>query len=285
MFVIGTAGHVDHGKSSLVNLLSGIDPDRWQEEKDRGMTIDLGFAWFTLPSGNEVSVIDVPGHEKFVNHMLAGVGGIDLALMIIAADESIMPQTLEHFNILNLLGVSKSIIVITKIDLVDDEWLKLVEMELKDYISGTNWEDSPIISLSNHTKAGLQELISTIDRSLNYIDAPKNIGFPKIYVDRSFSVKGFGTVITGTLINGSVRVGDDLEVMPQGIKTKIRGIQAHQTNHEKIDPGTRVALNLSGIEKNEISRGDLLVKPDILSNTFVIDASFDLLEEYPNDII
>ena len=284
MFVIGTAGHVDHGKSSLVNLLSGIDPDRWQEEKDRGMTIDLGFAWFTLPSGNEVSVIDVPGHEKFVNHMLAGVGGIDLALMIIAADESIMPQTLEHFNILNLLGVSKSIIVITKIDLVDDEWLKLVEMELKDYISGTNWEDSPIISLSNHTKAGLQELISTIDRSLNYIDAPKNIGFPKIYVDRSFSVKGFGTVITGTLINGSVRVGDDLEVMPQGIKTKIRGIQAHQTNHEKIDPGTRVALNLSGIEKNEISRGDLLVKPDILSNTFVIDASFDLLEEYPNEI-
>ena len=284
MFVIGTAGHVDHGKSSLVNLLSGIDPDRWQEEKDRGMTIDLGFAWFTLPSGNEVSVIDVPGHEKFVNHMLAGIGGIDLALMIIAADESIMPQTLEHFNILNLLGVSKSIIVITKIDLVDDEWLKLVEMEIKDYITGTNWEDSPIISLSNHSKAGLQELISTIDRSLNDIDAPKNIGFPKIYIDRSFSVKGFGTVITGTLINGSVRVGDDLEVMPQGIKTKIRGIQAHQKNHETIDPGTRVALNLSGIEKNEISRGDLLVKPDVLSNTFVIDASFDLLEEYPNEI-
>ena len=244
MFVIGTAGHVDHGKSSLVNLLSGIDPDRWQEEKDRGMTIDLGFAWFTLPSGNEVSVIDVPGHEKFVNHMLAGIGGIDLALMIIAADESIMPQTLEHFNILNLLGVSKSIIVITKIDLVDDEWLKLVEMEIKDYITGTNWEDSPIISLSNHSKAGLQELISTIDRSLNDIDAPKNIGFPKIYIDRSFSVKGFGTVITGTLINGSVRVGDDLEVMPQGIKTKIRGIQAHQKNHE-----TRFQVILGLLEK------------------------------------
>ena len=203
--------------------------------------------------------------------------------MIIAADESIMPQTLEHFNILNLLGVSKSIIVITKIDLVDDEWLKLVEMELKDYISGTNWEDSPIISLSNHTKAGLQELISTIDRSLNYIDAPKNIGFPKIYIDRSFSVKGFGTVITGTLINGSVRVGDELEVMPQELKRKFEGIQAHQTNHEKIDPGTRVALICQELKKMKF-QGDLLVKPDILSNTFVIDASFDLLEEYPNEI-
>ena len=284
MFVIGTAGHVDHGKSSLVNILSGIDPDRWQEEKDRGMTIDLGFAWFKLPSGNEVSIIDVPGHEKFVNHMLAGVGGIDLALMIIAADESIMPQTLEHFHILDLLGVSKSIIVLTKTDLVDEEWLNLVEIELKEFLDGTNWKDSPIVPLSNRTKEGVNHLIHEIDKCLNIIDTPKNIGLPKIYVDRSFSVKGFGTVVTGTLINGSVQVGDDLQIMPQGTMTKIRGIQTHQSSHEEINPGTRVALNLAGIDKNAISRGDLLVKPETTENTYVVDASFELLKEYPNEL-
>ena len=284
MFVIGTAGHVDHGKSSLVNILSGIDPDRWQEEKDRGMTIDLGFAWFKLPSGNEVSIIDVPGHEKFVNHMLAGVGGIDLALMIIAADESIMPQTLEHFHILDLLGVSKSIIVLTKTDLVDEEWLNLVEIELKEFLDGTNWKDAPIVPLSNRTKEGVNHLIHEIDKCLNIIDTPKNIGLPKIYVDRSFSVKGFGTVVTGTLINGSVQVGDDLQIMPQGTMTKIRGIQTHQSSHEEINPGTRVALNLAGIDKNAISRGDLLVKPETTENTYVVDASFVLLKEYPNEL-
>ncbi len=284
MFVIGTAGHVDHGKSSLVNILSGIDPDRWQEEKDRGMTIDLGFAWFKLPSGNEVSIIDVPGHEKFVNHMLAGVGGIDLALMIIAADESIMPQTLEHFHILDLLGVSKSIIVLTKTDLVDEEWLNLVEIELKEFLDGTNWKDAPIVPLSNRTKEGVNHLIHQIDKCLNIIDTPKNIGLPKIYVDRSFSVKGFGTVVTGTLINGSVQVGDDLQIMPQGTMTKIRGIQTHQSSHEEINPGTRVALNLAGIDKNAISRGDLLVKPETTENTYVVDASFELLKEYPNEL-
>ena len=284
MFVIGTAGHVDHGKSSLVNILSGIDPDRWQEEKDRGMTIDLGFAWFKLPSGNEVSIIDVPGHEKFVNHMLAGVGGIDLALMIIAADESIMPQTLEHFHILDLLGVSKSIIVLTKTDLVDKEWLNLVEIELQEFLAGTNWKDSPIVPLSNRTKEGVNHLIHEIDKCLNIIDTPKNIGLPKIYVDRSFSVNGFGTVVTGTLINGSVKVGDDLQIMPQGTKTKIRGIQTHQSSHEEINPGTRVALNLAGIDKNAISRGDLLVKPETTENTYVVDASFELLKEYPNEL-
>ena len=284
MFVIGTAGHVDHGKSSLVNILSGIDPDRWQEEKDRGMTIDLGFAWFKLPSGNEVSIIDVPGHEKFVNHMLAGVGGIDLALMIIAADESIMPQTLEHFHILDLLGVSKSIIVLTKTDLVDEEWLNLVEIELQEFLAGTNWKDSPIVPLSNRTKEGVNHLIHEIDKCLNIIDTPKNIGLPKIYVDRSFSVKGFGTVVTGTLINGSVQVGDDLQIMPQGTMTKIRGIQTHQSSHEEINPGTRVALNLAGIDKNAISRGDLLVKPETAENTYVVDASFELLKEYPNEL-
>ena len=281
MFVIG---HVDHGKSSLVNILSGIDPDRWQEEKDRGMTIDLGFAWFKLPSGNEVSIIDVPGHEKFVNHMLAGVGGIDLALMIIAADESIMPQTLEHFHILDLLGVSKSIIVLTKTDLVDKEWLNLVEIELQEFLAGTNWKDSPIVPLSNRTKEGVNHLIHEIDKCLNIIDTPKNIGLPKIYVDRSFSVKGFGTVVTGTLINGSVQVGDDLQIMPQGTMTKIRGIQTHQSSHEEINPGTRVALNLAGIDKNTISRGDLLVKPETTENTYVVDASFELLKEYPNEL-
>ena len=284
MFVIGTAGHVDHGKSSLVNILSGIDPDRWQEEKDRGMTIDLGFAWFKLPSGNEVSIIDVPGHEKFVNHMLAGVGGVDLALMIIAADESIMPQTLEHFHILDLLGVSKSIIVLTKTDLVDKEWLNLVEIELQEFLAGTNWKDSPIVPLSNRTKEGVNHLIHEIDKCLNIIDTPKNIGLPKIYVDRSFSVKGFGTVVTGTLINGSVQVGDDLQIMPQGTMTKIRGIQTHQSSHEEINPGTRVALNLAGIDKNTISRGDLLVKPETTENTYVVDASFELLKEYPNEL-
>ena len=212
------------------------------------------------------------------------MGGIDLALMIIAADESIMPQTLEHFHILDLLGVSKSIIVLTKTDLVDKEWLNLVEIELQEFLAGTNWKDSPIVPLSNRTKEGVNHLIHEIDKCLNIIDTTKNIALPKIYVDRSFSVNGFGTVVTGTLINGSVKVGDDLQIMPQGTKTKIRGIQTHQSSHEEINPGTRVALNLAGIDKNAISRGDLLVKPETTENTYVVDASFVLLKEYPNEL-
>jgi selenocysteine-specific elongation factor len=262
MYVIGTAGHVDHGKSTLVKALTGIDPDRWAEEQRREMTIDLGFAWLTLPSGRRVSVVDVPGHERFIKNMLAGVGGLDAALLIVAADESIMPQTEEHLAILDLLGVNNGLVVLTKADLVDSDWLELVRDEVRERLAGTALATAELIPVSARTGAGLPELQSALDRLLSATPARGNAqGAPRLPVDRSFTIGGFGTVVTGTLGDGPLVVGQEVEVLPKGLRGRIRGLQSHQTREEQALPGTRVAVNLAGVHHSEVARGDVLTLP------------------------
>jgi len=271
MYVLGTAGHVDHGKSALVFALTGIDPDRLPEEKEREMTIDLGFAWLKLPSGREVSIVDVPGHERFVKNMLAGVGGIDLALLIIAADEGVMPQTREHLAILDLLHVDKGIVVITKKDLVDEELLELVTLDAGEVIKGTALENAPIVITSAITKEGLSDLASAIDSLLDATAPRRDIGKPRLSVDRVFTMKGFGTVITGTLIDGKLSVGQEIEILPPGRRTHIRGLQTHKHKMETALPGSRVAINLTGIATDEMKRGFAITTPGWLRPTQFVD--------------
>ncbi|MBG92819.1 MAG: selenocysteine-specific translation elongation factor [Chloroflexi bacterium] len=258
MYVIGTAGHVDHGKSSLVQALTGINPDRLEVEQIRGLTIELGFAWMTLPSGEEISIVDVPGHVRFMRHMLAGIGAIDLAMLVIAADEGIMPQTIEHLEILDLLEINNAVIVLTKCDLVDTEWLQLIEEEINQELENTSIENSPILKVSSLTNEGMDELISTIDEKLKDTPSPVNINRPRLGIDRVFTIDGFGTVVTGTLLEGPVRIGDMLEAVPSRAIGRVRGIQSHQQNVETAYPGTRVAINLTGISTSELSRGLVL---------------------------
>ncbi|MSQ14332.1 MAG: selenocysteine-specific translation elongation factor [Dehalococcoidia bacterium] len=281
MYVIGTAGHVDHGKSALVQALTGIDPDRLREEKERGMTIDLGFAWLALPSGRSVSIVDVPGHERFIKNMLAGVGGIDLALLVVAADEGVMPQTVEHLAILDLLRIQQSVIVITKKDLVDDEWLGLIADDVKETVEGTVLEDSPIVSVSAYTGEGLPELAALLDDLLANAPAKKDIGRPRLPVDRVFTIAGFGTVVTGTLIDGTLTVGQEVELLPSRIKTRIRGLQTHRQKEEIALPGTRVAANLTNVSTDDISRGDIVTYPGWLRPTQHMDVRLRLLEDAP----
>ena len=284
MFVIGTAGHVDHGKSTLVESLTGIDPDRFQEEKDRGMTIDIGFAWITLPSGREVSIVDVPGHEKFVSNMLAGVGGVDMALLIVAADESVMPQTKEHLAILDLLGVSNGVVVVTKKDLVGEDWLQLVHSDIQDMLSRTTLKDAEILSVSAATKDGLLELMESIDTALNETEVKKDLNRPRLPIDRSFSISGFGTVVTGTLIDGPLSVGQEIEITPSGLSARIRGLQSHGKSETEFGPGTRVAANLSGIEATQISRGDVLSLPNSINVSEAFDVRLHVVEDAPNPL-
>ena len=258
MYVIGTAGHVDHGKSTLVQALTGIDPDRLTEEKRRGMTIDLGFAWVQLPSGREVSIVDVPGHERFIKNMLAGVGGIDLALLIVAADESVMPQTREHLAILDLLGVRRGIVVLTKADLADDDMLSLVQLEVEETLEKTTLAGAPVYSVSASTGQGIPALASAIDDALNETEPRRDVGRPRLPVDRAFTMAGFGTVVTGTLIDGSLVAGQSVEIVPGGLQARVRGLQSHRQKIETAAPGNRVAVNLSGISADEISRGDVV---------------------------
>jgi selenocysteine-specific elongation factor len=260
-FVIGTAGHVDHGKSTLVKALTGIDPDRLAEEKARSMTIDLGFAWLTLPSGRQVSVIDVPGHERFIKNMLAGVGGIDLAVLVVAADEGPMPQTVEHLAILDLLLVEHGIVVLTKADTVDADWLDLMREETRERIAGTVLAESPIVAVSAHTGAGLPELIATLDERLSQVPTRTIRGRPRLPIDRVFTVAGFGTVVTGTLIGGELTIGQELRLEPKGLPTRIRGLQSHRAQTERAQPGSRVAVNVSGLAVEQIRRGDVLAPP------------------------
>ena len=277
MFVIGTAGHVDHGKSVLVEALTGIDPDRLEEEKRRGMTIDLGFAWMTLPSGREVSLVDVPGHERFIKNMLAGVGGIDLALLVIAADESVMPQTREHLAILDLLQVSRGLVAITKKDLVDDDWLELVEAEAEELLEGTTLEGAGIFPVSAFTGDGLPELIAAIDSLLEQAPPRRDIGRPRLPIDRSFVIAGFGTVVTGTLTEGTLSVGEDVELVPVGKGSRIRGLQSHRKSEETAQPGTRTAVNLAGVSQEEARRGDVLTVPGWLKPARTIDVQLRLV--------
>ena len=266
MFVLGTAGHVDHGKSTLIHALTGIDPDRLREEKEREMTIDLGFAWLKLPSGREVSIVDVPGHERFIKNMLAGVGGIDLALLVIAADEGVMPQTREHLAILDLLRVERGIVVITKRDLVDEELLELVMMEAKDTIQGTTLAQAPVVAVSAIAGEGLSDLVATIDHLLDATPPKRDIGRPRLPIDRVFTISGFGTVVTGTLIDGQLSVGQEVEIVPHRLKSRLRGLQTHKTKVETAAPGSRVAANLSGVATTQLERGDVLTSSWLVSS-------------------
>src|SRR5512135_3690257 len=228
MSCIGTAGHIDHGKSALVQALTGIDPDRLAEEKERGMTIDLGFAWLKLPSGREVSVVDVPGHEGFIKNMLAGAGGIDVALLVAAADDGVMPQTREHLAILDLLGVRRGVVALTKCDLADDDWLDVVEADIADTLAGTTLAGSPIVRCSSVTRAGLDHLLAALATAIDGLPPRRDAGRPRLPIDRVFTIGGFGTVVTGTLIDGQLTTGDEVEVMPAGRRGRIRGIQSHR---------------------------------------------------------
>lgn len=281
MKVIGTAGHVDHGKSTLVRAITGVDPDRLEEEQRRGMTIDLGFAWLTLPSGAEASIVDVPGHERFIRNMLAGAGGVDIALLVVAADEAVMPQTREHVDILNLLGVGRGVVALTKSDLVDGEWLDLAKDEVRDLLADTTLADSPIVAVSGVTGEGLDALLCAIDREIAASGDRADGGRPYLPVDRSFSVAGFGTVVTGTLHDGSLSLGEEVEIMPSGVRARIRSMQTHRKDVTKSAAGGRVALNLSGIHRNQAGRGDIVSLPGLVSVTRRFDARLRVLKSSP----
>ena len=284
MSLIGVAGHVDHGKSSLVTALTGIDPDRLAEEKARGMTIDLGFAWLTLPSGREVSIVDVPGHEAFIKHMLAGVGSLDVALLVIAADEGVMPQTAEHLAILDLLRVGSGVVALNKADLVEPDWLELVREEVTEVIAPTSLAGAPIVACSALTGAGLQELLAALDDALDRAPARCDLGRPRLPVDRVFTITGFGVVVTGALQDGALAVGQEVELLPSGRRARIRGLQAHKHKIERGDPGGRLAVNLAGVEKSDLVRGDTLTLPGRLRTTRTLDVRLDALSAAPRPI-
>ena len=282
MYVIGTAGHVDHGKSTLVEALTGIDPDRLREEKERGMTIDLGFAWLQLPSGNETSIVDVPGHERFVNNMLAGVGGIDLALLVVAADESVMPQTREHLAILDLLRVERGLVAVTKRDLVDDDWLELVIADVEETLEGTVLEGAAIYPVSAMTGEGLPELIGAIDAMLDDTPPKRDVGRPRLPIDRAFTISGFGTVVTGTLIDGKIETGQDAALVVAGKSTRIRGLQTHKKGQTEAQPGTRVAANIIGVSQDEVIRGEVLTTEGWLRPTDAMDVRLRVIPDAPH---
>ena len=281
MFVIGTAGHVDHGKSALVRALSGIDPDRWEEEKARGLTIDLGFAWTTLPSGREVSIVDVPGHERFIKNMLAGVGGINLALLVVAADEGVMPQTREHLDILDLLDLREGVVALTKSDLVDEEWIELVADEARELLAETSLADAPIVPCSALSGDGLDQLRETLDAAVASLGEVRNIDRPRLPIDRAFSISGFGTVVTGTLIDGPLRVGDSVVVEPAGLSGRIRGLQSHEQSIETAEPGARTAANLGGVGTAELRRGMVLTAPGWLHPAQAVDVRLRVVKRLP----
>ena len=277
--IIGTAGHIDHGKTTLIKALTGRNTDRWEEEQRRGITIDLGFTYFDLPSGDRAGIIDVPGHERFINNMVAGVVGMDLVLLVIAADEGIMPQTREHMDILNLLGIEKSIIVLNKCDLVDEEWLELVEEEVKEELHGTFLEHAPVVKVSAATGEGLDSLIDTIVHMTSDEVVSKDVQtIPRLPIDRAFTLSGFGTIITGTLVSGTITKEDTLEMYPIGKECKIRSIQVHGQDKNECYAGQRVAINLSNVKKKEIKRGCVLAPPNSMKNTDLLDVKLQILD-------
>ena len=278
MYTIGTAGHVDHGKSTLIQALTGIDPDRLREEKERGLTIDLGFAWLTLPSGKEISIVDVPGHERFVKNMLAGVGGIDAALLVIAADEGVMPQTREHLDILDLLRVPAGILVLTRCDLVaDDDWLDLVEEDVRETVAGTVLAASPLVRVSAPNGEGLDTLCAALDELLADTDAKRDVGRPRLPIDRAFTLTGFGTIVTGTLLDGQLHTGEEVQVVPGNVSGRIRGLQSHKHKIEVALPGNRVAVNVGGVDVEDVYRGQVLSLPRMLNATRFADVRIRLL--------
>ncbi len=286
MRVIGTAGHVDHGKSTLIEALTGTHPDRLQEERDREMTIVLGFAWWTLPNGEEVGVVDVPGHRDFIENMLSGVGGIDAALFVVAADEGVMPQTKEHLSILDILQIQAGVIALTKVDLVDDpEWLNLVEEEVRQAVQGTVLADAPIVRVSARTRFGLEELESSLQEVLGTRPPRVDLGRPRLPIDRVFTISGFGTVVTGTLTDGNLRVGDEVEILPGDGRGRVRGLQTHQTKEDLAVPGSRTAVNISGVDVDDIQRGQILAHPGTLKATRRLDLRFRLLPDVQQPLL
>ncbi|MFC1475583.1 selenocysteine-specific translation elongation factor [Candidatus Zixiibacteriota bacterium] len=271
MFVLGTAGHVDHGKSALVKALTGIDPDRLPEEKNRGLTIDLGFAWYTAVDDTPIGIVDVPGHERFIKNMIAGVGAIDFVLFVVAADDGWMPQSTEHFDILRFLDVKHGLVAVTKVDLVKPDWLELVVDDIKDKMADTFLAEAPIIPVSSITGAGLDDLKTAIDKLIGGLPRREDLGRPRLFLDRAFTIAGRGSVVTGTLIEGSFAVGDDVMLVPSGHKARVRELQSHKQKVERVGPGRRVAVNLSGIERSDLARGECLVKlEDARTYTFML---------------
>ena len=280
MRVIGTAGHVDHGKSTLIAALTGTHPDRLKEEQEREMTIELGFGWLTLPDGEEIGIVDVPGHRDFIENMLAGIGGIDAALLVIAADEGVMPQTKEHLAILDLLQIPTGLIALTKTDLASDpEWLALVETDIRSAVADTVMENAPILRVSAKEKSGLDELLSTLTQTLQDKPSRLDLGRPRLPVDRVFSMSGFGTVATGTLNDGHLSVGDEVIVLPSGAKGRVRGLQTHKKKEETAVPGSRTAVNISGISVDDVMRGEVIAHPGQYQPTRRLDARLRLLKD------
>jgi selenocysteine-specific elongation factor len=275
--VVGTAGHVDHGKSTLLTALTGMDPDRLREERERGMTIDLGFAWVKLPSGGDIGFVDVPGHQDFIRNMLAGIGSIDAVLLVVAADEGVMPQTREHLAILDLLGIERGVIALTKRDLVDDEWAALAVTDVRAALRGTALADAPLVEVSSTARLGLVELLAALERVLGEAPARRDVGRPRLPVDRSFTMSGFGTVVTGTLLDGSLAIGDEIAVLPGDRRGRIRGLQTHRRSLDAAQPGSRVAANVTGIDKQDISRGMVLARPGSLETTNLVAVRLALL--------
>jgi selenocysteine-specific elongation factor len=280
MRVIGTAGHVDHGKSTLIAALTGTHPDRLKEEQAREMTIELGFGWLMLPNGEEVGIVDVPGHRDFIENMLSGIGGIDAALLVIAADEGVMPQTKEHLAILDLLQIPIGLIVLTKTDLAPDEgWLDLLEMDIRESVRGTVLADAPIVRVSARQNAGLTTLKENLARLLESKPERLDLNRPRLPIDRVFTMSGFGTVVTGTLSDGNLSVGDEVEILPSGLKGRIRGLQTHKKKEERASVGSRTAVNISGVDAETVRRGEVVVHPNQYQITRRIDARFRLLKD------
>lgn len=282
MHILGTAGHVDHGKSTLIAALTGTHPDRLKEEKAREMTIELGFASMKLPNSEEVGIIDVPGHRDFIGNMLAGIGGIDAVLLVVAADEGVSAQTREHLAIVDLLDIKRGVIVLTKTDLVQDpDWLELVSMDIRELVQPTSLATAPIVSVSARTGFGIPELLDQIEITLNGIPSRKDLGKPRLPVDRVFTLTGFGTVVTGTLLDGSLKIGDEVVCLPRGKTGRIRGLQNHHHKLQKIDPGFRAAVNIVNLSLQDIERGDVIAHPGDYKPTNLLDAHFRLLKDSP----
>jgi selenocysteine-specific elongation factor len=282
--IMGTAGHIDHGKTQLIKTLTGIDTDRLKEEKERGITIDLGFAHLTCADGAEVGIIDVPGHERFVRNMLAGVGGIDLVMLVIAADEGVMPQTREHLAICQLLRIKDGLVALTKSDLVDEDWLELVSEDTREFLKGTFLEGRPIVPVSAKTGQGVDELRRVLQILVAQVPPKQLDGKFRLPIDRVFSMRGFGTVVTGTLFSGTIRVEDRVEIYPKGIEAKVRGLQVHNESVAEAVAGQRTAINLQGIDKVELERGDVLGRPGEFLPTFMLDAILQHLPDAPRPL-
>ncbi|MHB8776654.1 MAG: selenocysteine-specific translation elongation factor [Anaerolineales bacterium] len=285
MRVIGTAGHVDHGKSTLIEALTGTHPDRLKEEQAREMTIVLGFGWLSLPNGEEVGIVDVPGHRDFIENMLSGISGIDAALLVIAADEGMMPQTKEHLAILDLLQIPAGLIVLTKTDLVSDSgWLDLLETDIRSAVSDTVFKDAPIVRVSAKNKTGLKELVSSLEKILQDQSARPDLNRARLPIDRVFNISGFGTVVTGTLSDGHLSIGDEVEILPGGLKGRVRGLQTHMKKEDIALPGSRTAVNISGVDTGSIHRGDVVTHPNQYQATRRIDARFRVLKDVASSI-